>query len=205
MVRRIRRLAALSVIACLAFAGVAVALTKPMRVTGGTGSVTLSAAAVNVLAQNHITIKTLAPATSSGATATFPAVGGRLYPALHGYITYGGGFSLSNGTRTVNFRRPTLYKRAHGTSSIYALLARRVTGRCTVHPRRHRIKCKVVIRYTAARIATISNGTVTGNTASGTLNLTAASAQIVNRLAGHQIVKAGEAFATGTTTPTLSS
>ncbi len=203
MIRRFRRLAALSAIACLAFAGVAVALTKPMRVTGGTGSVTLSAAAVNVLTQNHITIKPLGRATASGATATFPAVGGRLNTKLRGYITYAGGVALSNGTKTVELRRPTLYNKAGGTS-IYALLAKRTTGSCTGHPRRHRIKCKVVTRYTAARVAKITGGTVSGNTASGTLELTAASAQIVNRLAGHQIVKAGEAFATGTTTPTLS-
>ncbi len=111
---------------CLAVTGVALAAFS--KVTGGTTQVTASAAAAKVLSDNHITVSPLTPATQTGATFTFPISGGRLnLKTLHGVIRHKGGLSLSNGTRTVTLRQPTIVSDKRG-AWLYALVRDRVAS-----------------------------------------------------------------------------
>src|SRR5450759_2228371 len=92
---RLRTVTALAAVICLALAGVALAAFS--KVTGGSTQITASPAAAKVLADNHITVTPVAPATASGTTFTFPIAGGRLNPkTLHGVIRHPGGLKLSN-------------------------------------------------------------------------------------------------------------
>jgi hypothetical protein len=181
------------------------AASKTIKVTGGTSTVTVSTAAAAVLTQNNIKVSALSPATLSGKTLTFPIARGRLNAKLHGYIDHKGGFSLSNGTKTVKLRRPTIRSTKAG-SAIWALVAKRTTGRCHRVGRRHhrRLKCKFVTHMTVVRIAKLTGVKVTGQTASANVDLTAASAQIINKLAGKKVAKAGDPIGTATTAPTFS-
>ncbi|MEA2159822.1 MAG: hypothetical protein QOD66_2202 [Solirubrobacteraceae bacterium] len=169
---------ALAVVICLALAGVALAAFS--KVTGGSTQITASPAAAKVLADNHITVTPVAPATASGTTFTFPIAGGRLNPqTLHGVIRHRGGLSLSNGTRTVTLRRPTIVSTKRG-AWMYAM-----------------------VRFHSERIARLTNVSVAATSATATMKLTAASARLINALAGKHVTAAGAPFATGTITPTL--
>ncbi len=189
-------------IICLAATGVALAAFS--KVTGGTTQVTASAAAAMVLSDNHITVTPLAPATQSGATFTFPIAGGRLDPAtLHGVIRHKGGLSLSNGTRTVKLREPTIVSTKSG-AWLYAIVrgpAHHVCAR--IRPHHPRVRCLTVIRSHSERIAHIINATVTGGSATATLTLTTASAHLIDALAGKHVASAGDVLGTGTIAPTL--
>jgi hypothetical protein len=201
---RIRALAVLTVIAALALAGVSMAASSKTKVTGGQSTVTVSSAAATVLTQNNIKVAAISPATLSGTTLTFPIAGGKLNSKLHGYINHKGGFSLSNGTKTVKLRRPTI-RTTKGGSAIWALVAKRTASRCHRVGRHHRrLKCKVVTHMTLIRIAKLTGVKVTGQTASANVTLTGASAQIINKLAGKKVAKAGEPIGTATTAPTFS-
>jgi hypothetical protein len=60
-----------------------------------------------------------------------------------------------------------------------------------------------VIREHSARIAHITNAKVSGASATATLTLTAASAKLIDALAGKHVVSAGAVLGTGTITPTI--
>ncbi len=199
---RLRNVIALAVIICLAVAGVALAAFS--KVTGGTTTVTASAAAAKVLSENHITVTPLAPATASGATFTFPIAGGRLdVKTLHGVIRHKGGLTLSNGTRTVTLRQPTIVSAKNG-AWLYALVRGRTSHVCQPIRLHHRhVTCLTVIRSHSARIAQLTDATVTGGSATATLKLTAASAHLIDALAGKHVANAGDVLGTGTITPTL--
>lgn len=199
---RIRMLVALTVVASLALAGVALgAVTK---VTGGSTTITISSAVSTALQSNHLTVTPLAPATESGSTFTFPIARGRLNTkSLHGYVIDKGGLAISNGTRTVDLQRPTLVSNRHGVS-LFALVRGRRHARCILaRGHRHALHCRYVVRYYAARIARITAISVSNGSATGTLSLTQLSASAVNRLAGKQIAKAGTPVGTATISPTL--
>jgi hypothetical protein len=200
---RVRTVAALT--AVLALALTAVALAAFTKVTGGTTSITASAAAAKVLADNNIKVTPLAPATASGATFTFPISGGRVNTKnLHGVVRHRGGIAISNGSRSVKLRRPTIVSTARG-ASLFAL-ARTVRRTCHRLGRHHlhRVRClALVVRWRAVRVASITGVTLSGGKASGTVEITALTAHIVNRLAGKHVVKAGAVLGTATVAPTL--
>jgi hypothetical protein len=169
---------ALAVVICLALAGVALAAFS--KVTGGTSQITATPAAAKVLADNHITVTPVAPATASGTTFTFPIAGGRLNAkTLRGVIRHRGGLALSNGTRTVTLRRPTIVSTKRG-AWLYA-----------------------IVRGRSERIARFTKVSITSTAATATLTLTRASAHVINALAGKHVASAGAPFATDTVTPTL--
>jgi hypothetical protein len=70
------------------------------------------------------------------------------------------------------------------------------------HPNHRRTHVRRV-RHHVARIATVTDVKVTGGSATGTVNITAATAGLVNLLAGKHVVSAGQVLGTATVTPTL--
>jgi hypothetical protein len=199
---RIRIVAALA--ATLSLAGASVAQAASSHITGGTTQITASSAAATLLANNHITVTPIAPATASGATFTFPISGGTLNPTtLHGVIFHKGGLTVSNGTKSVSLRRPTLVSSKAGVS-IYALVRGRVERSCHRLGRHGlRLRCHVIVRLNTARIARVTNASVSGGKATGTVNITAFTADLINRLAGKKVATAGDVLGTGTVAPTL--
>jgi hypothetical protein len=172
------------------------------KVTGGTSQVTASPAAKALLAANHITVTPVSPATSSGTSFTFPIKGGRFNTkTLRGFIRNGGGITVSHGSASVTLRDPTIVSTRRGVS-VDAVVVRRVP-RCHVAPR-HRLRCvfpaPAELVVTVAKVAHVS---VSGGKATGTLKITAITAEAINALAGKHVVSAGAVLGTGTVTPTL--
>lgn len=197
---RFRLLAALTVVAALALSGVAVA--KVAKITGGTTSITLSSAATSVMTANHLTVTPLGAATGSGSTFTFPIARGHINAKLHGFVINGGEFAISNGSTVVRVRRPTVTSTAAGVS-VFALVPRAAKRRCDFGTLRRRLRCRLSPRSYVVRIARITGATMNGDTATGTIDLTAPSADLINLLAGKQVVTAGAPIGTGTITATI--
>jgi hypothetical protein len=209
--------AVLTVAASLAFSGIAAAATT--KITGGTTTITMSTAASNALAANKLTVTPIAPATESGPAFSFPITGGRLNKKLHGFVRDSGGFAISNGTKTVRLRRPTIVSRGH-LVTLWAFVRSAAATKCApvgkarlahrgLRKGRHglgkvRVKhCATVFRTSRRRIARITNVTVSGGTATGTVNLTAFSAHALNALAGNKLVQPRTAIGTISITPTF--
>jgi len=194
------KLVALVGVLTLALAGGALA----SKVTGGTSTLTASDATVKVLADNHITVTPVAPATASGATFTFPITGGRLNTkTMHGVVRNGGGISVSNGTKTVTLRRPTIVADKRGVS-VWAIVRGRTARICRHLGRRHvRVRCALIARLHSVRIARVSGVSVNGSTATGTAKITAFTAHLINRLAGKHVVAAQDVLGTATVSPTV--
>jgi hypothetical protein len=188
---RIRMLALFTAMAAFALAGVSLAATTAKRVTGGTATMTITPAASTALSNHHMTITSLAPATASGSTLTFPISGGRVNAKLHGHLVLGGGFALSNGTQTVQLRRLRVVSNASGVS-----LRARVTKSA------HNHKGQFRVQYSDALIARVTGVHVSHGSGTGTVRLTSASASVINKLAGAKIASRGTPVATGTVTPT---
>ena len=199
---RIRAIALASTAFALVVPGVASAAQT--KVTGGTTQVTASAAAAKLLSDNSITVKALSPATASGTTFTFPIAGGFVNTkTLHGVIRHKGGLSLSNGKQTVALRQPTVTSTKQGVS-LYALVRGRTIRVCHRVGRFHlRARCVTVVRWHTARIAKVTDVQVNGTTATGTVNITDATAKLINKLAGKSVVSAGAVLGTATISPTL--
>ncbi len=199
---RFRYLLAIAVVASLAFASLALAATS--KVTGGTTQITASDAAAKLLADNHITVAPIDPATASGATFTFPIAGGRLnVKTLHGVIRHKGGLTLSGGTSSVSLLDPTLVSDKHGVS-LWAVVRGKAHRFCrNVGLHRAHVRCLTIVESAVAKIARVTDVKLSGGKATGTVELTAASAGAVNRLAGKKVVHAGDVLGTGVVAPTL--
>ncbi|HEY2637745.1 MAG TPA: hypothetical protein VGI54_10175, partial [Solirubrobacteraceae bacterium] len=168
--------------------GLAAVAAQAAKVTGGTSSITASKAAAKVLADNHITVKALKPATSSGATFTFPIARGRInVKNLRGTVYHRGGISLSNGRHTVVVRRPVVVSTKKGA---WIVAGARVPGKCKAR-KHHKVRCWVLHRFHKVRILRLTGAKVSGSSATATAKITPATAQIVNALAGKKVVKAG--------------
>jgi hypothetical protein len=196
----IRILVAAAAVVCVACIGVTVA--SAAKVTGGTTAITASSAALNLLKTNHLTVSPLGAATASGATYTFPIASGKLKAkTLRGYIIHKGGLKVSNGTKTVALRVPTIISNKSGVS-LWALVRAPAAHACRLASARLHQGC-IVIRLVARRIATIIDVKVTGTSASGTVKITAFTAGALNKLAGKTVAAAGDTLGTATTSPTL--
>jgi hypothetical protein len=118
-------------------------------------------------------------------------------------IRHKGGLTLSNGKKTVSLRQLTILSDKHGVS-IFALVRGRATRFCTVGGKHHLHRhCVTLIRAYTARIATVTGVTVSGGKATGTVKITAATAGLINRLAGKTVAAAGQPLGTGTVAPTV--
>jgi hypothetical protein len=199
---RIRMLVALTAAAALAVPSAAAAAVS--QVTGGTTQVTISSTVASALTADHLTVTPLAPATVSGSTFTFPIARGHLNKNLRGVIYHRGGLAISNGTLTVRLRRLTLVSDRGGVF-LRSLVAGPTTRTCHVHGRHHqRLRCVTRTRLVTKRIATLTDVTVSGTTATANVTLTAAAAKEINVLAGKSIASAGTVLGTATVTPQLS-
>jgi hypothetical protein len=191
---RIRSLLVLVAVAALALP--ASALAAHSKVTGGSTQIALSQAASTAMSANHLTVAPLAPATASGSTLSFPISRGHLnLNNKHGVIRHQGGFSLSNGTRTVRLRHLILVSNKNGVS-LFAFVRARAVGSCKHHPRH----CVV---FTVRRVARVTGASIQGASATATVRLTGFSARAINSLAGKQMVKVGTAIGKITITPTF--
>jgi hypothetical protein len=206
--RRIRVALLLAGIASLVIAASALAA----KVTGGTTTITPSNTTTTLLANNHITVTPTMPATASNGAFTFPIARGRLNTkTLHGRLAQTGGVQLSNGTKSVVVRHPVLISTKRG-AYIWALVrgqshryckAFRPHGRALRGHGRHRV-CYVVTRFRSARILKITSGSVSGSTFTGNVAITQVTANVINRLAGANVVSAGAPLGTISITPTIS-
>jgi hypothetical protein len=197
---RFRMLIAITAVAALTFTSFAVAAVT--KVTGGTTQITVSSAVSGALSANHITVAALAPATASGTTFTFPISRGHLNTQnLRGVIVHNGGLSLSNGTKTVRLRKPTIVSTKSGVS-LFALVRGRTVRSCH-HVAKHRVRCVSVTRTVTERIARVTGVKTTSSSATGNVDLTAFSARAINALAGKKIASAGTTIGTATVTPKL--
>jgi hypothetical protein len=198
---RLKYALALAAVASLAFASVALAAMT--KVTGGTTTVTASSAAATVLANNHITVTPVAPATASGTTFTFPITGGRInVKNFHGIIRHSGGMTLTNGTKSVTLRNLTVTSDSMGTW-LWAAVRNRTQTICGHFGPHHVQRCITVTHSYFARVARVTNGKVSGGKATGTLKLTTLSASFINRLAGKKVAHTGDVLGTGTVAPTV--
>ena len=176
-----------------------------VRVTGGTTQLALSSGTASALSSGGITLTPVAPATASGSTLTFPITHGRLNPTtLHGRVVHSGALTISNGTRTYVLRRLTIVSDAKAVT-LRAAFRGSTMRACHRAGRHHRnLRCVSTYHSGTARIATLSGVTASGSSVTGTADLTTFSADLLNRLAGKQIVTAGAPIGTVTVTPTLS-
>lgn len=199
---RIMRLVALTAVLSLVLAGVALAAFT--KVTGGTTTLTASDAAATVLSHNHITVTPISPATVSGTTFTFPISGGRLsVKTQRGVIRDGGGISVSNGTKTVTLRKPTVVSDKHAVT-VWSLVRGHVAHFCRhAGARRRRIRCVLIARFHSVPILRVTDVKVSGGAATGTAKITGFTAQLINRLAGKHVVAAGDVLGSATVAPTL--
>jgi hypothetical protein len=199
---RIRMLVALTAAAALAVPSAAAAAVS--KVTGGTTQVTISSAVGSALTANHLTVTPLAPATASGSTFRFPIARGHLDKKLRGVIYHRGGLAISNGTVTVRLRRLTIVSDPSGVF-LRSLVAGPATRTCHVHGRHHqRLRCLSRTRLVTKRVATLTDVTVSGTTATANVKLTAAAAKEINVLAGQSIASAGTVLGTAMVTLQLS-
>jgi molybdenum-dependent DNA-binding transcriptional regulator ModE len=65
------------------------------------------------------------------------------------------------------------------------------------------VHCVIVARVRSVRIARVTDVTVSGGKATGTAKLTDFTARVINRLAGKQVVAAGDVLGSATVSPTL--
>jgi hypothetical protein len=192
--KRIRTIAALTVVVALALTGVAAGAIK---IKGGTTEIKLSQAATNVLSANHLTVTPLSPAAANASSYTFPISHGRLKNRnLHGVVRQRGGFAISNGTRTVKIRHLTLVSRKRG---VYLWALVRMAGK-----KLHGHGASAHATATGVRrIGKVTDVSIKNQTATGTVRLTAFSANGINTLAGKKIAKAGTPIGSITITPTI--
>lgn len=204
----LRTAVALAAIAALAFVGSAVASPR-QHVTGGTTTITASAATTSLLSAGNVTLTPIAPATLSSAAAgptfTLPIAGGRPNPAtLHGTLFGRGGLKLANPSGTVSLRGLSLISNRGGLTLLARTHLRRAR-RC-VRPARHRARrrCVVVGISALVPIARADPVITSSGVISGTLDVTAFTAKLINRIAGKSIVTRGAAIGTIAVAPTLS-
>jgi hypothetical protein len=194
---RVRSATALAAVVSTAFVGTA--LASATKVTGGTATVTPSSAAAALLSSNGITITPVAPATAASGVFTFPIGGGHLNAKLHGTLRLKGGFKLANSAATVGVSRMRIVSDKAGVS-LWALVRHPSSRPCARAHRRARIRCRILSHFDVARIGRVTNTTVSGTTATGTVHITAFTATLINKLAGKHVVSAGAVLGTASIT-----
>jgi ribosomal protein L18E len=178
---RFRLIIALAVALALALSAIASAA----RITGGSTTITPSAAATKLLSDNGITVAALRPATLANGAATFPIRRGHIrLKAMRGFVRHKGGISLSDGSTTFKVRRPAVVLRKQHA---FILAAVRRNDR-PWHIRR------------VARLADLQRS---GTTATATVHITRVTAKAINALAGKHVVNPGAVLGTGSSTVTV--
>jgi hypothetical protein len=153
-------------------------------VTGETSTITPSSAVTKFLAARHITVSAVGPATISGGSLTLPIVGGTVKVSQRtGTLIMSGGFRLTRNGHSVTLRAFV----ATRNGSTNAVTAKVGQTRLTV------------AHATGVHIAISGKtGTITGE-----LNLSAAAARAINKLANHHVVAAGADLGSFTSSVTV--
>ena len=103
----------------------------------------------------------------------------------------------------MTLRQPTIVSDKHG-AWLYAIVRNHAKSSCQPIRLHHpRVQCLIVIRSHSERVAQLIHAKVSGASATATLTLTAASAHLIDTLAGKHVASAGDVLGTGTITPTL--
>jgi hypothetical protein len=189
---RLRTLLGAALLAlCLMAVGAAGAQAAKVKVTGGTTTITPSAATAQFLTNHGIGVAAIAPATLSNGVATLPIAGGRIDPAtLRGFIVHRGGLKFTKGTRSLALRHFVITSTKRGAfldaatpvTRCHGFRARRGAGRVRV----------CVTRLEGVRVARLSNVVRnSANSVTADLLLSQRAAGFVNKVAGHKVVSAG--------------
>ena len=158
--------------------------SKTVIITGGTTTVTASAATATFLANHNVFVTAVAPATMSGTSITLPVKGGVVKAkSLDGALLHRGAVKFSTKTKSVTLRHLTLYKLGKK-----ARLAGVVDG-------------KVLNLGTISGLKAVVSGKTA--TVTGQIHITATVAKVINKLVGKHVVSAGYVLGSFTSTLTL--
>ena len=190
---RLRALLGAALLAlCLMAVGAAGAQAAKVKITGGTTTITPSAATTQFLTTNGISVTPIAPATVSNGVLTLPIKGGRIDPVtLRGFVTHRGGVKFSKGTHSLSLRHFLITSTRRGAF----LNATTPVRRCrALRARRGRV---CVTRAEGVRVARLSNVVRNSdNSVTANLLLSSRAARFINKVAGSQVVSAGANFGT---------
>lgn len=186
---RLRALAGAALLAlCLMAVSAAGAQAAKVKITGGTTTITPSAATTQFLTTNGIALKPLAPATLSNGVVTLPIAGGRIDPAtLRGFVTHRGGLKFTNAKRSLALRHIVITNTRRGAFLDATTPVRRC--RAALRPRRSRVCFYLAEGFRVARLSNLvrnSDNSVTAN-----LLLSRRTAGFINKVAGKHVVSAG--------------
>jgi hypothetical protein len=177
---------------CLMAVGAAGAQAAKVKVTGGTTTITPSAATTQFLTNNGIGVAPIAPATLSSGVATLPISGGRIDPAtLRGFIVHRGGLKFTKGTKSLVLRHFVINSTKRGAFLDAATPVRR----CHAFRARRVGRGRVLVcltRLEGVRVARLSNVVRNSpNSVTADLLLSQRAAGFINKVAGHKVVSAG--------------
>jgi hypothetical protein len=186
---RLRALFSAALLAlCLMAVGATGAQAAKVKVTGGTTTLTPSAATTQFLTSNGITVAPIAPATASNGAVTLPIAGGRIDPTtLRGFITHRGGLKFTKGNNSLVLRHFLITSTTRGAFLDAATPVRRC------HALRGRRGGRVcVFRQEGVRVARLSNVVRNADSSvTADLLLSRPVARFINRVAGKHVVSAG--------------
>lgn len=186
---RLRALLGAALLAlCLMAVGAAVAQAAKAKITGGTTTITPSAATTQFLTTNGIAVTALAPATLSNGVVTLPIAGGRIDPAtLRGFVTHRGGLKFAKAKRSLALRHIVITNTQRGAFLDATTPVRRC--RAALRPRRGRV---CFFRAEGFRVARLSNVVRNSdNSVTANLVLSRRAAGFINKVAGKHVVSAG--------------
>ena len=175
---------------CLMAVGATGAQAAKVKITGGTTTITPSAATSQFLTNNGIAVTPIAPATASNGAVTLPIAGGRINPTtLRGFITHRGGLKFTKGTNSLALRHFLITSTNRGAF----LDATTPVRRCHAFRARRGGRTRVcVFRLEGVRVARLSNVVRNpDNSVTADLLLSRQVARFINRVAGHQVVSPG--------------
>ena len=190
---RLRALVGAALLAlCLMAVGAAGAQAAKVKITGGTTTITPSAATTQFLTTNGIGVAPLAPATLSNGVVTLPIAGGRIDPAtLDGFVVHRGGLKFTKGNGSLALRHFLITSTRRGAFLDATTPIRRC--RAAFHARRGRGRGHFcTFRAAWVRVARLSNVVRNSdNSVTADLLLSQRAARFINKLAGSQVVSAG--------------
>jgi hypothetical protein len=186
---RLRALFSAALLAlCLMAVGATGAQAAKVKVTGGTTTITPSAATTQFLTNNGIGVAPIAPATASNGAITLPIAGGRINPTtLRGFITHRGGLKFTKGTKSLVLRHFLITSTNRGAFLDAATPVRRC------HALRGRPGRRVCVsRLEGMRVARLSKVVRNAdNSVTADLLLSRPVARFINRVAGKHVVSTG--------------
>jgi len=189
---RLRALVGAALLAfCLMAVGAAGAQAAKVKITGGTTTITPSAATTQFLTTNGIGVVPLAPATLSNGVVTLPIAGGRIDPAtLRGFVVHRGGLKFTKGNSSLALRHFLITSTKRGAFLDATTPVRRC--RAGFHARRGHGRGQFCFRAVGFRVARLSNVVRNSdNSITADLLLSQRAARFINKVAGSQVVSAG--------------